>query len=196
MGGKRDSGTGKRKRQSEQNPLKEEVAAILAKLERVSREIVDGPTAERPRAALQQAKDWQELQPKLTKANRFTDYRVMLEKQKNIDAVIISTPDHTHAHAAIMAMKLGKHVYVEKPLCYTVREARLMLAAAERSNVVTQMGNTGHSNDQARHMVEMLWAGAIGTVREAHVWTNRPIWPQGIPRPASKEVPKTLNWDL
>ncbi len=130
------------------------------------------------------------------KAVRYDDYRVMLEKQKNIDAVVISTPDHTHAHAAIMAMKLGKHVYVEKPLTYTVREARLMLKAAEDANVVTQMGNTGHSSDDARTMVEMLWAGALGVIHEVHVWTNRPIWPQGIARPETKAVPKHVNWDL
>ena len=79
---------------------------------------------------------------------------------------------------------------------YTVREARLMLRAAEDANVVTQMGNTGHSSDDARTMVEMLWAGALGVIREVHVWTNRPIWPQGIARPETKPVPKHLNWDL
>jgi predicted dehydrogenase len=133
---------------------------------------------------------------KYAKAARYDDYRVMLETQKDIDAVVISTPDHTHAHAAIMAMQLGKHVYLEKPLTYSVREARLLLKAAEDSNVVTQMGNTGHSNDESRRMVEMLWAGALGAIHEVHVWTNRPIWPQGIARPETKPVPKTLNWDM
>ncbi len=117
---------------------------------------------------------------------RYSDYRVMLERQKDIDAVIIATPDHMHAPIALAAMDLGKHVYVQKPLCWSVHEARaLMKMAADRPKVVSQMGNQGHSSDDARLGYEYIRSGAIGDVREVHVWTNRPLgfWPQGLPRP-------------
>ncbi|HSL23186.1 MAG TPA: Gfo/Idh/MocA family oxidoreductase, partial [Vicinamibacterales bacterium] len=119
------------------------------------------------------------------KAARYRDYREMLEKQKDIDAVLIATPDHTHAVIASAAMDLGKHVYVQKPLTATVREARVLAEKARQSKVVTQMGNQGHSWDDGRLAVEHVRAGTIGRVREVHVWTNRPLayWPQGIPRP-------------
>jgi predicted dehydrogenase len=123
----------------------------------------------------------------LAKLKRYRDYREMLEQQKDLDAVVVATPDHMHAAIATAAMDLGKHVYVQKPLCWSVEEARV-LASKARGNkkVVTQMGNQGHSSDGARTGYELIRAGAIGDVREVHVWTNRPLgfWPQGIPRPA------------
>ncbi len=130
-------------------------------------------------------------------AKTYTDYRKMLEKEKSIDAVIVATPDHTHAVIAMMAMKLGKHVYVQKPLTLTVYEARQLTEAARKYKVTTQMGNQGHSGEGARLMCEWIWDGAIGDVREVHAWTNRPIWPQGIARPKeTPPVPRTLNWDI
>ncbi len=123
----------------------------------------------------------------LPKIQRYRDYREMLEKQKDIDAVIVATPDHMHAAIGLAAMDLGKHVYIQKPLCWSVEEARqLAKKAKERPKVVTQMGNQGHSRDEARLGYEYITSGAIGDVREVHVWTNRPLgyWPQGVPRPA------------
>ena len=135
---------------------------------------------------LQQVKDWQALQAQIPKAKRFTDYREMFDKQRNIDAVVIAGPDHTHAIQALAAMDLGKHVYVQKPLCWSVEECRVLTARAAKTKVQTQMGNQGHSSDDARKVNEYIQSGAIGTVTEVHVWTNRPYayWPQGIPRPA------------
>lgn len=134
---------------------------------------------------------------KYPNAQRFQDFRKMLEERKDIDAVVVATPDHTHAPASIMAMKLGKHVYCQKPLTHSVYEARLMRETAAKQKVATQMGNQGTSNDGLRKAVEVIQSGAIGKVTEAHVWTNRPIWPQGIPRPTdAPPVPDTLNWDL
>lgn len=130
-------------------------------------------------------------------AAKFQDFRVMLEQQRNIEAVVVSTPDHTHAHASIMAMRMGKHCYTEKPLTHSVWEARQMKLVARRHRVATQMGNQGTSNATLRQSVEIIRSGAIGDVREVHVWTNRPIWPQNINRPAeTPPVPATLNWDL
>jgi predicted dehydrogenase len=131
------------------------------------------------------------------KAPFFEDFRVMLEKQKDIDAVVVSTPDHTHAVASIMAMKMGKHCYCEKPLTHDVYEARQMKIVAAKHKVATQMGNQGTSGNGLRTNVEIIRSGAIGEVREVHVWTNRPIWPQNMARPKGSEpVPKTLQWDL
>ncbi len=131
------------------------------------------------------------------KAARHKDWRVMLEKQKDIDAVLVATPDHTHAVIAMAAMQLGKHVYVQKPLTRTVSEARALTEAARKYKVVTQMGNQGHSEEGLRLMQEWMDAGAIGPVREVHCWTNRPIWPQGMPRPTdTPPVPDGLDWDL
>jgi predicted dehydrogenase len=129
---------------------------------------------------------------------KFKDYRQMLEKlDKQIDAVTISTPDHTHYPAAMMAMEMGKHVFVQKPMAHTVWEVRQMQEAAKRNNVVTQMGIQGHSFDGTRRLKEWLDAGAIGPVREIHYWTNRPIWPQGIKTPTdTPPVPGTLDWNL
>ncbi|MFP6633802.1 MAG: Gfo/Idh/MocA family oxidoreductase, partial [Planctomycetota bacterium] len=131
------------------------------------------------------------------KAARYTDYRKMLEKEKGLDAVTVSTPDHHHAPAALMAMALGKHVYCQKPLTHSVSEARLMRAAAKKYKVATQMGNQGHSEHGSRRMVELIRAGTLGAVKEVHVWSDRPIWPQGVKRPAkSQPVPAGLDWDL
>jgi predicted dehydrogenase len=131
------------------------------------------------------------------KAARHKDWRVMLEKQKDIDAVLVATPDHTHAVIAMAAMQLGKHVYVQKPLTRTVSEARALTEAARKYKVVTQMGNQGHSEEGLRLMQEWHSAGAIGPIREVHCWTNRPIWPQGMPRPTeTPAVPDGLDWDL
>ena len=123
------------------------------------------------------------LQEAYGKAKRYADYRKMLEEQKDIDGVVVATPDHTHAVVAKAAMELGKHVYVEKPLTWSVHEARVLRETAQRTKVVTQMGNQGHSSEGAALINEWIHAGVIGPVREVHVWTNRPIWPQGIPRP-------------
>src|SRR5262245_9833860 len=131
------------------------------------------------------------------KATRYTDFRVMLEKQKDIDAVTVSTPDHVHAHASIMAMRLGKHCYCEKPLTHSVWEARQMKETAAKHKVATQMGNQGTSSEVLRSAVEVIRSGAIGDVREVHVWTDRPIWPQGIGRPKEEpKVPEGVHWDL
>ena len=120
------------------------------------------------------------------KAAKYSDFRVMLDKQKNIEAVSIATPDHLHAIIAYAAMKAGKHVYVQKPLTYSVQEARILAKTARDTKVVTQMGNQGHSMDGTRRIVELIAAGVIGPVREVHIWTDRPLryWAQGIPRPA------------
>ena len=129
---------------------------------------------------------------------KFTDYRRMLDKMhKEIDAVVVSTPDHTHAAASIRAMKMGKHVYCEKPLTHTIYEARLMKETARKHKVATQMGNQGTAGNGLREAVEVIRAGCIGQVREVHIWSNRPVWPQGINRPTEvQEIPKELAWDL
>jgi len=134
------------------------------------------------------------------KAKRYSDYRKMLEQQKDIDAVVIATPDHMHAPIALACMDLGKHVYVQKPLTWSVAEARqLSKRAGElKGKVATQMGNQGHSLDDARTAVEYIWGGAIGEVREIHIWTDRPVgfWPQGVPRPQlTSEPAEGLKWD-
>jgi hypothetical protein len=126
----------------------------------------------------------------LPKLKKYRDYREMLEKQKDLDAIVVATPDHMHAPIALAAMDLGKHVYVQKPLCWSVEEARaLAKKAKDNRKVVTQMGNQGHSSDGARTGYEYIRNGAIGDIREVHVWTNRPLgyWPQGVPRPSKTE---------
>ncbi len=132
------------------------------------------------------------------KAKQFKDYRKMLDEMgKDIDAVVIATPDHTHAVVAMECMRRGKHVYVQKPLTKTVYEARMMTEAARKYNVITQMGNQGHSGEGIRLICEWIWDGAIGEVREVHAWTNRPVWPQGLARPTeTPAVPESLDWDL
>lgn len=134
------------------------------------------------------------------KAKKYNDFRKMLDEMgKSIDAVTVSTPDHTHAVAAMMAIKMGKHVYCQKPLTHTVREARALREAARQYKVCTQMGNQGSAENGLREAVEVVQAGAIGPVTEAHVWTNRPIWPQApklTKRPDTKPVPKHVHWDV
>jgi predicted dehydrogenase len=132
------------------------------------------------------------------KAKRYKDFREMLDKEhKNIDAVSVSIPDNGHAVAAISAMQLGKHVYVQKPLTHDIYEARMLTEAAKRYSVVTQMGNQGSSGDGVRQMQEWYNAGIIGDALSIHVWTNRPVWPQGFGTPKSTDdVPKELDWDL
>lgn len=129
------------------------------------------------------------LKTAFTAAKRYADYRRMLEEQPDIQAVVIATPDHTHAVIAKAAMQAGKHVYVQKPLTWSVHEARVLRDLARESKVATQMGNQGHSGEDARRVNEIVQANAIGPVREVHVWTNRPIWPQGVMRPAAAPPP-------
>jgi predicted dehydrogenase len=134
----------------------------------------------------------------VSKAKRHKDYRQMLEQQKDIDGVIVATPDHMHATIALAAMDAGKHVYVQKPLTWSVDEARRLARRAKETKVATQMGNQGHSYDGARTAVEYVSAGAIGDVTEVHIWTNRPLgyWPQGVPRPEPLNVPAdSLKWN-
>lgn len=128
----------------------------------------------------------------------YEDFRVMLEKEKNnIDAVSVSTPDHTHAIATMSAMQLGKHVYTQKPLTHDIYEARMLTEAAKKYKVVTQMGNQGGSGEGVRKAKEMINAGMIGDVNSAYAWTNRPVWPQGMATPTGNfDIPKELDWDL
>ena len=141
---------------------------------------------------------------KFPDAKRFKDFRKMLDEIKEIDAVVVATPDHTHAVASMAALQLGKHVYCEKPLTHSVWEARRVTEAAREAKVATQMGNQGQGSEDTRRLCELVWGGAIGAVREVHVWTDRPsqglfkeYWPQGVERPTeTQEVPETLAWDL
>lgn len=131
-------------------------------------------------------------------AKRYKDWRKMLDEMaQSIDAVLVATPDHSHAAVAAHAMTLGKHAYVQKPLAHSVYESRLLAKLAERHKVATQMGNQGNSFDWCRQVAEWIRAGVIGDVYEAHCWTNRPIWPQGLPKPeGGAPVPPELDWDL
>ena len=142
---------------------------------------------------------------KFPAAKRYRDYRKLLESEKSLDAVVISIPDHNHAPASMMALKLGKHVYCEKPLTRTVKEARALTLASREAKVATQMGNQGMAFEGNRFINEWLADGCIGPVREVHVWSDRPThrgklpgwWPQGIERPTdTPPVPATLDWDL
>lgn len=130
-------------------------------------------------------------------AEQFQDFREMLDKLGDkIDLVCVSTPDHTHAAAAMMAMKAKKHVYCQKPLTWSIKEARTLRETADAMGVVTQMGNQGTAANGLRQAVEVLKSGAIGDVTEVHVWTDRPIWPQGSGRPEGEDkVPAYLDWD-
>ncbi len=132
------------------------------------------------------------------KAKLFSDYRKMLEEVKEIDAVTISTPDHVHAPAAVFAMNRNKHVYVQKPITHNIREARVLTELARKQKVVTQMGNQGGSNPLLNMVQKWVDSGKVGKISEVKVWTNRPVWPQGIkmPDPDVSLKPKSLNWDL
>jgi predicted dehydrogenase len=134
---------------------------------------------------------------KYPKARVFSDFRVMMDEMGDqIDAVIVATPDHTHAIITAQAMKMGKHVYVQKPLTHSVYESRYLLNLSKEFNVATQMGNQGNSGEGIRQTCEWIWDGAIGEVTEVHVWTNRPIWPQGLERPReTPSTPPTTYWD-
>lgn len=138
-------------------------------------------------------------------ARRYKDYRILLEKEKDLDAVLIATPDHTHPVIAMAAMRAGKHVYCQKPLSNTIYEARQMAAVARETNVVTQMGNQGHSTDDMRRLCEWIWDGAIGLVREVHAWCSLTYYPwghaywsttHGVKPDETVDVPPTLDWDL
>lgn len=131
-------------------------------------------------------------------AKKYMDYRIMLQQMdKDIDAVLIATPDHTHAVCALASMQHGKHVYVQKPLTHTVYESRVLLEASRKYKVVTQMGNEGHSSDTVAEVCELIWSGAIGNVSRVDAFTDRPIWPQGLTRPPQGMwVPERINWDL
>jgi len=131
-------------------------------------------------------------------ARKFSDFRKMLaEMDKSIDAVTISTPDHLHGIAAMTAMQMGKHVYCQKPLTQTVFEARELVRISKEKKLATQMGNQGSAGDGLRRAVEVIQAGVIGNAHELHVWSNRPIWPQGLDRPKGENpVPKELDWNL
>lgn len=165
------------------------VALADPDFEHVARAFLDDKGQPNPeRVALKAAYD---------KAAKFADYRKMFDQQKDIDAVVIATPDHHHAVAAKMAMERGIHVYVQKPLTYSVHEGRVLLDLARRKpKLVTQMGNQGHSGDDGRRVVELIRGGVIGDVREVHVWTNRPVWPQGMAKPEAEAAPASLDWDV
>jgi len=145
--------------------------------------------------------DWKyasETFEKYPKAKKYYDWRKMFDEMgKDIDAVIVGTPDHTHAIISIEAMKRGMHVFTQKPLTHSVWESRMMAEVAEKYGVVTQMGNQGNSGIGIRKLTEWIWDGAIGDVKEVHAWTNRPIWPQGLEKPKKKmDIPDKLKWDL
>ena len=135
---------------------------------------------------------------KFPKAKLYDDYRKMLDKQKSIDAVTISTPDHVHAPAGIYAMERGKHVYIQKPMAHNIREARLLTEMARKQKVVTQMGNQGASNPYLKMVHNWVDSGKLGKIKDVKIWTNRPVWPSGIslPKPDDSKKPKALNWDL
>ncbi|MBC8350724.1 MAG: Gfo/Idh/MocA family oxidoreductase [Planctomycetes bacterium] len=130
-------------------------------------------------------------------AKQFTDYREMLDELGDkVDIVTVSTPDHNHAAAAIKAMRMKKHVYCQKPLTWSIHEARMMREVSKEMGVVTQMGNQGTSEDGLREAVEVIRSGAIGDVSDVHIWSNRPVWPQGVGRPDGEDpIPEGLNWD-
>lgn len=131
-------------------------------------------------------------------AKKFKDYRKMLEEMgDDIDAVVIATPDHTHAVTAAESMKMGNHVYLQKPLTHSIYESRYLTDLGRETGVATQMGNQGHSGEGTRLFAEWIRNGEIGDPIEAHCWTNRPIWPQGLERPENTPaIPSTLDWDL
>ncbi len=129
------------------------------------------------------------------KAKKYNDYRKMLEENKmELDAVTVSTPDHNHAPASVMAMNMGLHCFCQKPLTHSIYEARLMGEIAREKGLATQMGNQGTAHPTLRKSVALIQAGAIGVAKEVHVWTNRPVWPQGLDRPPGEPVPEHVHW--
>ena len=130
-------------------------------------------------------------------AKKYFDYRKMLEEMgETIDAVTVSTPDHSHAPAGAMAMRMGKHAFIQKPLTWSVEEARVLRTLAAEKKLATQMGNQGTADGGFRRGVEVIRSGVLGPIKEIHVWTDRPIWPQGIGRPQdTPPVPSTVHWD-
>ena len=135
---------------------------------------------------------------KYPQAHRYGNYREMFDKERDLDAVIIATPDHTHAIIAMAAMRRGLHVYVQKPIAHAVWEARLMTETARKQKVVSQMGNQGHSGEGLRLVSEWVASGALGRVKDVHAWTNRPVWPQGVEVDRPKDappVPDTMDWN-
>ena len=182
------------------NRLEADIAKLQARLDQPDPQPHPGePPVEFDRVKANERLDNMiKLKERVPEAKRYQDYRQMLERQKDIDGVVVATPDHMHAPIALAAMDLGKHVYVQKPLCWSVDEARRLALRARETKVATQMGNQGHSSDDGRTAVEYIWAGAIGDVREVHIWTNRPLgyWPQGVPRPEPlKASADTLRWN-
>ena len=135
---------------------------------------------------------------KFPKAKQYADYREMLDQEKDIDAVTISTPDHVHAPAAAYAMERGKHVYVQKPMTHNIREARMLTKMARTNKIVSQMGNQGGSNPLLKMVQEWVDSGKVGKIFKVEIWTNRPVWPQGyaMPEPQPNQKPKDLHWDL
>ena len=135
---------------------------------------------------------------RFSKTNFYNDFRQLLEQEKDLDAVTISTPDHTHANIAMAAMNRGVHVYVQKPLTHNIKEARLLTETARAKKIVTQMGNQGASNPAQLQVQEWINNDEIGAVHTVKVWTNRPVWPQGIPlpKPDPENLPEGLTWDL
>ena len=131
-------------------------------------------------------------------AKQYHDYRVMLDQEKDIDAVTISTPDHVHGPAAKYAMERGIHVYVQKPMTHNIREARMLTEMARKNKIVSQMGNQGGSNPLLNMVQKWVDNGELGTISKVQVWTNRPVWPQGIAMPAADASlkPADLKWDL
>jgi hypothetical protein len=134
---------------------------------------------------------------KYPNAKKYRDFRKILDKEKSVDAVVIATPDHSHAVVAMTAIRMGKHVYCEKPLAHSIYEVRKLTEAAREAKVATQLGNQGQASEGTRLVCEFIWDDAIGPVREVHSWCNRPISPRGIDRPKDEPpVPETLDWDL
>lgn len=149
----------------------------------------------RPRSGREPSEENVALGEAYPKAVKYGDFREMLERERSIDAVVIATPDHLHAAVGVAAMQMGKHVYIEKPLAYSVHETRLLARTARETGVVAEMGNHGHSQEGTRRIVELIASGVIGPVREVHIWTDRPVrfWAQGIPRPGQDEAERAAR---
>ncbi len=158
---------------------------------------VDDRKVEETLKKTKEEEDKQDLAAVLEKIPKYKDFRVMLDKQKDIDAVTVSTPDHTHAIAAAYAMRKGKHVFCQKPLTHSVKEARILRNLAKETGVITQMGNQGHAQEGIRLISEWLADDAIGEVTKVDCWTNRPVWDTGMERPEeTPSVPRGVDWNL